>query len=92
VSDPPADVFVVTLEAVEAGAAGPLTVLAFVRAAEEGDAERDAAAELARCGFAAIRALRTAHVVDAAALPEDFRPAMATALAYGCALIIYDEP
>ena len=91
-SESPADVFVVTLEAVEPGAAGPLTVLAFVRAADETAAERDAAVELARCGFVSSQALRTAHVIDAAALPEDFRSAMATALRYGCGLIIYDEP
>ena len=82
----------VTLEGVEAGAASPLTVLAFVRADDEAAAGRAAAAELARCGFADIRTLRTALVIDAAALPEDFRPAMAEALTYGCALIIYDEP
>jgi hypothetical protein len=90
-AEPPA-VFVVTLEAVEAGAAAPLTILAFARAATEADAEQVAVADLADQGWGDIRALRTAEVIDAPALPEDFRAAYETALKWGCALIIYDEP
>ena len=85
------DVFVVTLEGLEPGAATPLTVLAFVRADDEAAAECGAIAELGHFGWTAIQALRCACVLDAAALPEDFRPTMATALRYGVALIIYDE-
>ncbi|WP_296459731.1 hypothetical protein [Phenylobacterium sp.] len=89
--DPPA-VFVVTLEAVEAGAAAPLTILAFARADTEAEAEAVATADLADEGWTGIRPLRTAEVIDAPALPEDFRAAYGTALTWGCALIIYDEP
>ncbi|WP_293678769.1 hypothetical protein [uncultured Phenylobacterium sp.] len=85
-----ADVFVVTLEGLEPGATSPLTVLAFVRADEEVDAERKAAAELEHFGWTEVRALRCACVLDAAALPEDFRETMEKALRYGVALIIYD--
>jgi hypothetical protein len=90
VSEPGVDVFVVTLEGLEPGATAPLTVLAFVRADDEPEAERQAAAELEHFGWTAIRALRCACVLDAAALPEDFRPTMEKALRYGVALIIYD--
>lgn len=90
-SEPPEGVFVVTLEAVEAGAEAPLTILAFARAAGEAEAEQAAAQDLADQGWSAIRALRTAEVIDVPALPEDFRSAYETALAWGCALIIYDE-
>ena len=89
--DPPA-VFVVTLDAVEAGAAAPLSILAFARADTGGDAEAVATADLADQGWTTIRALRTAEVIDVPALPEDFRSAYETALKWGCALIIYDEP
>ena len=88
----PAAVFVVTLEAVEAGVGPPLTVLAFARADTGAAAEAAAAADLAEQGFAHIRALRTAEVIDAPALPDDFRNAYETALKWGCALIIYEEP
>jgi hypothetical protein len=89
--DQPA-VFVVTLEAVEAGAAGPLTILAFARADSEAQANAVAAADLTDQGWRDARALRTAEVIDPPALPEDFRSAYDTALKWGCALIIYDEP
>ena len=89
--DPPA-VFVVTLEAVEAGAVAPLTILAFARADTEAAAEAVAAADLAGQGWTAIRALRTAEVIDVPALPEDFLSTYETALKWGCALIVYDEP
>ena len=88
-SEPGVDVFVVTLEGLEPGAAA-LTVLAFVRADDEAAAERAAIAELEHFGWTAIQALRCACVLDAAALPEDFRPTMDKALRYGVALIIYD--
>jgi len=85
-----ARVFVVTLEGVEAQGAPPLTVLAFVRAATAEAAEAGAAAELAGLGWSAVQVLRSGEVTDAAALPEDFRGAMQTALRFGCGLIIYD--
>lgn len=84
----PADVFVVTLEAREDGRLA--SVLAFAQAATEGAAETAATAELAHFGWRDIQVLRTAQVIDEAALPEDFRDAMANARTYGCGLIIYD--
>lgn len=87
-----AGIFVVTLEAVEPGATRPLTVLAFARADDETNAEAAAAADLADQGWRDVRVLRIAEVIDAPALPEDFRAAYETALKWGCALIIYDEP
>ena len=89
-TEPSVDVFVVTLEGLEPGAAGPLSVLAFVQADDEAEAERRAAAELEHFGWTAITALRCACVIDPAALPEDFRPTMDKALRYGVALIVYD--
>jgi hypothetical protein len=85
-------VFVVTLEAVENGAPPPLTILAFVAADAEADAEATAVREAGRDGFTQPRVLRTAEVLDAAAMPEDFRPAMANARRYGSWLIVYEEP
>ena len=85
-------VFVVTLQALEAGAAGPLTVLAFARAPTDAEAEAVAAADLADQDWRDIRVLRTAEVIDPPALPEDFRSAYQTGLKWVCALIIYDEP
>lgn len=85
----PVGVFVVTLEGIEANAA--LTVLAFVKAETAEAAEAAAADELQNLGWTDVRALRCGEVVDAAALPDDFRGAMATALRFGCGLIIYDE-
>lgn len=85
-------VFVVTLEALEAGRPPALTILAFVKAGAEADAEATAIVEVGRDGFSDARVLRTAEVIDAAALPEDFGGAMANAQRYGCGLIVYEEP
>lgn len=85
-------VFVVTLEAVENGAQPPLTLLAFVVADAEAEAEATAIREAGRDGFTHGKVLRTAEVIDAAAMPEDFRPAMVNARRYGSWLIVYEEP
>jgi hypothetical protein len=83
-------VFLVTLEGLEAGAA--LSALAFVRAGSGEAAEAAAAAELIAFGWTAVRALRHGEVVDAAALPADFRDPMDQALRFGTGLIIYEAP
>ena len=85
-------VFVVTLEALEGGRPPALTILAFVQAGTDAEAEATAVVEAGRDGFSDARVLRTAEVIDAAALPEDFGPAMANARRYGCGLIVYEEP
>ena len=85
-------VFVVTLQALEDGRPPALTLLAFVKARAEADAEATAIVEVRRDGFSDPRVLRTAEVIDAAAMPEDFGSAMANAHRYGCGLIVYDEP
>ena len=87
-----AGVFVVTLEALEGGRPPVLTILAFIKAATEVDAEATAVVEVGRDGFSHARVLRTAEVIDAKAMPEDFASAMANAHRYGCGLIVYDEP
>lgn len=84
-------VFLVTLQAVEAPASAPLTVLAFSRAADEDAAKVVAAAELESFGWRDIQVLRTGVLVDFDALPDDFRGAVANAERFGCGLIIYDE-
>lgn len=88
----PAGVFVVTLEGLENGAPPPLTILAFVAVYDAAAAEAIAVREAERDGFAQVRALRTAEVIDAAAMPEDFRDALANARRYGSWLIVYEEP
>lgn len=88
--DAPAGVFVVTLHAWEAGTR--LTVLAFAKAADMAEAEATAVRETLRDGFTQPEVLRTAEVIDAGAMPEDFRDALAGAHRYGCWLIVYDEP
>jgi len=88
--DAPVGVFVVTLDAEEAGKG--LTILAFVRAADAAEAEEIAVRETLRDGFSQPKAVRTAEVVDAGAMPEDFRDALAGALRYGSWLIAYDAP
>ncbi|TAJ69228.1 MAG: hypothetical protein EPO51_23500 [Phenylobacterium sp.] len=88
----PAGVYVVTLQALEGGRPPALTILAFVRAGAEGEAEATAILEVGRDGFSEARVLRTAEVIDAAAMPADFSSAMANARRYGCGLIVYDEP
>jgi hypothetical protein len=87
-----AGVYVVTLEALEGGKPPALTILAFVQAGTEAEAEATAILEVGRDGFSDARVLRTAEVIDAAAMPEDFGTAMANARRYGCGLIVYDEP
>ncbi|MBL8769822.1 MAG: hypothetical protein JNK30_00445 [Phenylobacterium sp.] len=86
----PPGMFVVTLEAVEAGAPAPLTILAFAAGNDEEAARAVAVADLENQGWREIAVLRTAEVIDLPALPEDFRAAYETALKWGCALIIYD--
>ena len=85
-------VFVVTLEAQEAGQPPALTVLAFARADSEAEAHEVAIAELEGLGWTAIQARRCGEITDPEALPPDFAAAMATALIWGCGLIVYDEP
>ena len=85
-------VFVVTLEGREEEGGPALTVLAFVCADEEAEAEAAAMRELEGFGWREVSALRSGEVTDETALPEDFRGAMETARRYGCGLIIYDEP
>jgi hypothetical protein len=93
VNRPPAAIFVVTLEAVEDEAGGPrLTVLAFVPSTSGAEAEAAAAAELGSFGWSDIRALRHGEVTDEAALPQDFRGALANARRHGCGLIVYEQP
>ena len=87
----PVGVWLVTLEGVEAVGGPVLTVLAFVRAETGAAAEAGAVAELAGLGWSQVAALRSGEVVDAAAVPEDFRQAMDEALRFGCGLIVYDE-
>ena len=84
-------VWLVTLEGAEAVGGPMLTVLAFVKADTEAAAEAGAVAELAELGWSQVTALRSGEVVDAAAVPEDFRGAMDEALRFGCGLIVYDE-
>lgn len=88
----PASIFVVTLEAREGGRPPVLTILAFIAAPTEAEAQGVAIVEAGRDGFSDARVLRTAEVIDAAAMPEDFAAAMASARRYGCGLIVYDEP
>jgi hypothetical protein len=85
-------VFVVTLEAVEDAAQGPLTVLAFALGANGAEAEAVAAWAVGRDGFTQIQVLRSGEVTNPGDLPEDFREALANARRYGCWLIIYDAP
>ena len=89
---PPARVFVVTLQGVEAPSPRPLTVLAFVASETAEAAEAVGADEVAALGWTDVAVVRSGEVSDAAALPADFATAMQTALRFGCALIIYDEP
>lgn len=88
----PVGVFVVTLEGVENGVPPPLTILAFVAVYDAARAEEIAVREAGRDGFTEVRALRAAEVIDAAAMPEDFREALANARRYGSWLIVYEEP
>ena len=88
----PPVVFLVTLEAVEVADSRPLTVLAFARADTEDAAKAVATEDLRRLGWTDIRTVRTGELVDFAALPDDFRGAVDTAVRFGCGMIIYDEP
>ncbi|ODT89195.1 hypothetical protein [Phenylobacterium sp. SCN 70-31] len=88
----PPQVFLVTLEAVEAPGDVPLTVLAFARAGDEAAAQAAAVAELEGFGWRDIRPLRVGELIDRDALPDDFRDAVANADRFGCGLIVYDEP
>jgi hypothetical protein len=85
-------IFVVTLQGVETAGAPPLTVLAFVAAADEAAAHATGLAEVEALGWTGVEAQRAGEVTDETALPDDFRRAMAAARQWGCGLIIYDEP
>jgi len=85
-------VFVVTLQGREAEGSLALTVLAFVSADRETQAEESAVRELEAFGWREVVAFRSGEVTDEVALPGDFRGAMENARRYGCSLIIYDEP
>ncbi|MDB5425982.1 MAG: hypothetical protein JWQ29_3398 [Phenylobacterium sp.] len=92
----PSGVFVLTMQAV----AGPenaqpdgrrYTILAFARGESEAAATKAAFQGLEARGWIEGEALRCGEIVDAAAVPEDLRPAMQNARQAGCALIVYDE-
>ncbi len=85
-------VFLVTLQAVEAPGAPALSVLAFARAHDENTARAVATADLEGLGWTDIAVARVGELVDWDALPDDFRSAVDTAVRFGCGLIIYDEP
>jgi hypothetical protein len=85
-------VFLVTLAAVEDVGSAALTVLAFARADSEETAKAVAVEDLEGLGWTEIQVVRTGELVDFAALPEDFRGAVDTAVRFGCGLIIYDQP
>jgi hypothetical protein len=93
----PASIFLVTTQAV----AGPdsedadgrrYTILAFAQAGAENDAEAIVRDDLAAQGYINVEIERTGEITDPTAIPEDLRNAYHTALKWGCALIIYDEP
>ena len=91
----PIGVFVLTMRAV----AGPensqpdgkrYTILVFARGETEEAATATAFEGLAACGWIDGESLRCGEIVDAAAAPEDFKPAMRNAQLNGCALIVYE--
>src|SRR5205085_1162175 len=93
----PGSVFLVTTRAV----AGPesrdadgrtYAILAFAAADTEAAAETLAREDLSGRGYLDIDVQRTGEITDPAAIPADLRSAYETALRWGSALIIYDEP
>jgi hypothetical protein len=85
-------IFVVTLEGKEPGDPTPLTVLAFVEAADEAEAERQGLAALSDRRWPEARFVRAGEVTDEAAVPPDFANALASARRHGLGLIIYEQP
>jgi hypothetical protein len=85
-------IFVVTLEGYEPPDPARLTVLAFVQAADEGDAQQGALSALAERRWTSVQALRAGEVTDEAAVPADFERALESARRCGLGLIIYEEP
>lgn len=90
-------VFLVTTHAV----AGPdsedadgrrYTILAFAMGDTEDEACAVAREDLASQGYLDIRIERTGEITDPSGIPPDLKTAYQTALTWGCALIIYDEP
>jgi hypothetical protein len=93
----PASIFLVTTQAV----AGPdsedadgrrYTILAFAQAAAEDAAQTVARDDIAAQGYIDVEIERIGEITDPTAIPEDLRNAYHTAVKWGCALIIYDEP
>ncbi|HEY8615689.1 hypothetical protein [Phenylobacterium sp.] len=85
-------IFVVTLEGREPGDPTPLTVLAFVQAADQPRADQTALAALAERSWNGVAHVRTGEVTDEAAVPPDFARAMDSARRFGLGLIIYEQP
>ena len=93
----PASIFLVTTQAI----AGPdsedadgrrYTILAFARAETEDAAQTVAREDIAAQGYIDIRIERAGEITDPSGIPDDLRNAYQTAVGWGCALIIYDEP
>lgn len=93
----PVGVFVLTMQAV----AGPANaqpdgrrydLLVFARGETEAAAGQVAFEALASLGWDQGDVLRSGEIVDAGAVPPDFRSALRNALRTGCAVIVYDEP
>lgn len=93
----PVGVFLLTVEAL----AGPrnsvpdgkrYSILVFARGADEAAAEAVARKGLDQLGWDAVEVLRSGEVVDAGAVPEDLRGALARAQDSGCSVIVYDDP
>jgi hypothetical protein len=94
---PPVSVFVLTVEAT----AGPANaepdgrrypILVFASGETEEAAGVVARAGLADRGWNEVAVLRTGEITDPGAVPDDMKATMDRALAYGCALIVYDAP
>ncbi len=93
----PASIFLVTTQAV----AGPdsedadgrrYTILAFAQGETDDAAQTVARDDIAAQGYIDVEIERTGEITDPTGIPEDLRNAYHTAVKWGCALIIYDEP
>lgn len=93
----PASIFLVTTQAT----AGPdsedadgrrYAILAFAQADTEDAAHVVARGDIAAQGYIDVEIERTGEIIDPSGIPEDLRNAYHTAVKWGCALIIYDEP
>lgn len=93
----PMSIFLVTTEAT----AGPesedadgrrYTILAFAQGDAEDAAQAVVRDDLAAQGYIEVEIERTGEITDPTGIPEDLRNAYHTAVKWGCALIIYDEP